>query len=44
MALLELLCDLNFKDFYKISILVSQYKPEIYPKKWGQSQILHMKV
>ena len=26
------MCDLNFKDFYKISILVCQYKPKIYQK------------
>ena len=34
-AFSKLLCDLNFKDFYKISILVCQYKPEVYQKNGG---------
>ncbi len=39
---LVLLCDLNFKDFfYKISILVCQYKPEIYQKNGAVSIITY---
>ena len=35
------MCDLNFKDFYKISILVCQYKPEIYQKNGAVSIITY---
>ena len=38
---LVLFCDLNFKDFYKISILVCQYKPEIYQKNGAVSIITY---
>ena len=39
-AFSKLLCDHNFKDFYKISILVCQYKPEVYQKKMGAISII----
>ena len=35
------MCDLNFKDFYKISILVCKYKPEIYQKNGAVSIITY---